>query len=456
DRTVSLFKHQREAVKAWLSKNGRGILEMATGTGKTYTAMGCLKEIWQRASPLVVVITFPKNHLLPQWEKAIQDFGLCPDALVAVNREDNWKKRVYDVLTDVAIGHKKKVIFLISHKSFSSEFFCEEVVKVTNRAELFVVADEVHGLGAPKLKKGLLDCYCYRLGLSATPERYFDVPGTMKLLEYFGGVVFRFTLKDAITTINPETGETYLTPYDYFLKFVPLERDEVEKYFEFVSRITNLLRRIVEGDLDEELIEQLRFKKAKIVKAARSKLCALGELVEEIGIKNLHHTLVYCDEYLLKDVVRLFQEREVIVHRFTMREKTLPEKKYGGLSEREFLIQKFAEGKYKVLVAIKCLDEGVDVPPARRAILMSSSGNPREFIQRIGRVLRRYSGKTKAQVYDMVTYIPLKLVPPEFRWIEKKLLDWEFERCLTIAQCADNSYEVKKAIFEVWERSMRR
>ncbi|MEN3189205.1 MAG: helicase-related protein [Atribacterota bacterium] len=295
--------------------------------------------------------------------------------------------------------------------------------------------------------------------LSATPERYFDVRGTKELLEYFGGVVFRFTLRDAVTTINPETGETYLTPYDYFLKFVPLERDEVEAYLELVSRIRKLSRgNVNEDDTDdelEEIIEQLRFKKAKIVKAARSKLCALKELVEEIGVKNLRHTLVYCDERLLEDVVRFFQEREVIVHRFTMQEKTLPEGKYGGLSEREFLLREFAEGKYQVLAAIKCLDEGVDIPPARRAILMSSSGNPREFIQRIGRVLRRYPGKTKVQVYDMVTYIPSRFIPPGFWWVEKKLLDWEFQRCLMIAQWADNGYEAKKRIFSAWEEIVK-
>lgn len=458
-KAVSLFEHQKEAVQAWLCQSGRGILEMATGTGKTYTAMGCLTEIWRREQSLIVVITFPKNHLLPQWEKAVQDFGLRPDALVAANRESNWKKRIHEVLVDVEIGYKNKVVFFISHSSLSSEFFCEEMTKAASYAKLFVIADEVHGLGAPKLKRGLLDCYHYRLGLSATPERYFDTTGTKELLGYFGGVVFRFTLRDAITTINPETGETYLTPYDYFLRFVPLEREEVEKYLELVFRIMELSRRRLDKeDPDkelEEIIERLRFKKAKIIKAARSKLHALKELVEEIGVKNLHHTLVYCDERLLEDVVRFFQERDVIVHRFTMREKTLPERKYGGLSEREFLIREFAEGKYQVLAAIKCLDEGVDIPPARRAILMSSSGNPREFIQRIGRVLRRCPGKTKVQVYDMVTYIPSRLIPPEFRWIEEKLLDWEFRRCLMIAQCADNRYEATKKIFAVWERSAK-
>lgn len=453
-RRIALFPHQEKAIEQWISHGGRGILEMATGTGKTYTAMGCLERIWRKEAPLIVVITFPRNHLLPQWEKAIKDFGCECDGLVAVNREREWKKLVHETFVDVELGYKKRVVVLISHDSFSSEFFRKEVSGAASYATLFVIADEVHGLGAPKLKEGLLDCYQYRLGLSATPERYFDSKGTKELLEYFEGVVFRFTLADAVTTINPDTGETYLTPYEYFLKFVPLERDEVEKYLELVSHIRALSARNGE-ELDEEieeLIEQLRFKKAKIVKAARSKLRALEDIVEEIGPRNIHHTLVYCDENLLDEVVEFFTKRKIIVHRFTMQEGTRPEKKYGGLSEREFLIREFGEGVYQVLAAIKCLDEGVDVPPARRAILMSSSGNPREFIQRIGRILRRYPGKERAVIYDMVAYIPSVFIPPEFRWVEKRLLDWEFNRCLAIARCAENGYEVLNEIFSMWEK----
>lgn len=454
-RRITLFPHQEEAIEKWISHEGRGILEMATGTGKTYTAMGCLERIWRKEAPLIVVITFPRNHLLPQWEKAIQDFGFKCDGFVAVNREGNWKKRVHETFVDIELGYKKRTVVLISHDSFSSEFFREEVSGAASYATLFVIADEVHGLGAPKLKEGLLGCYRYRLGLSATPERYFDSKGTKELLEYFGGVVFWFTLADAVTTINPNTGETYLTPYEYFLKFVPLERDEVEEYLEFVSRIKALSARNEEKPDEEieELIEQLRFKKAKIVKAARSKLRALEDVVEEVGTQNIHHTLVYCDENLLDEVVEFFTKRKIIVHRFTMQESTRPEKKYGGLSEREFLIREFGEGNYQVLAAIRCLDEGVDVPPAERAILMSSSGNPREFIQRIGRVLRRYPGKEKAVIYDMVAYIPLTFIPPEFRWVGKRLLDWEFERCLEIARCAENGYKVLNEISSTWEKA---
>ena len=130
-----------------------------------------------------------------------------------------------------------------------------------------------------------------------------------------------------------------------------------------------------------------------------------------------------------------------------MEEGIIPQKRFGGLSERDFYLEKFGKGIYQVLVAIKCLDEGVDVPPARRAILMASSGNPREFIQRIGRILRRYPGKNRAQVYDMVAYVPRELLSDDMSKIEKSVLEREFKRCEEIAACAENWLEVTNELF---------
>ncbi|MGB4411283.1 MAG: DEAD/DEAH box helicase family protein [Atribacterales bacterium] len=444
---MKLFNHQKEAVEAWWVNGGQGILSMATGTGKTYTALGCLERVLGKTSSIVAVITFPWNHLLLQWEKALGEFNFHWDSLIAVSQEKDWKKTLRETVIDIELGRKKKIAILISHDSFSSEFFRKQIKEVSTAAPCIVVADEVHGLGAPQRKKGLLDFYSYRLGLSATPERYFDDKGTRYLLDYFGGVVFEFPLKKAINTINPITNETYLTPYDYFLRFVPLEENEVEEYLKLTSQIVRHINRAQKDYEVKERLEQLLFRRAKIIKGAKNKLKVLEEIVTEIGLKNLEHTLVYCDEELLNNVISFFNEKGVISHRFTMEEGIIPQKRFGGLSERDFYLEKFGKGIYQVLVAIKCLDEGVDVPPARRAILMASSGNPREFIQRIGRILRRYPGKNRAQVYDMVAYVPRELLSDDMSKIEKSVLEREFKRCEEIAACAENWLEVTNELF---------
>jgi len=128
-------------------------------------------------------------------------------------------------------------------------------------------------------------------------------------------------------------------------------------------------------------------------------------------------------------------------HRFTNAEGVTPERQYGGVSERDFLLARFADGTYRCLVAMKCLDEGVDVPAAKMAVIMASSGNPREYIQRIGRVLRRAEGKTEAVVFDIIVVPNRAVLPPILRAAEEKILGKELFRCAEIANNALNSSE---------------
>jgi len=125
--------------------------------------------------------------------------------------------------------------------------------------------------------------------------------------------------------------------------------------------------------------------------------------------------------------------------------------KHEGLSERDFLLKAFGEGNYQALIAMKCLDEGVDVPPARTAILMASSGNPREHIQRIGRTIRRYPGKNEATIYDIIVLPPFGDVPPELKEIERRIIRKELQRYEEIARAAINNAEALATISESME-----
>jgi len=295
---------------------------------------------------------------------------------------------------------------------------------------------------------GLLDEYCLRLGLSATPRRWFDTVGTSILYEFFGGKVYEFGLEKAINTINPLTGKTYLVPYQYKPKFVSLTKRELEEYIDKTKAIAKRFHMTEDDYKKDELLEILLFKRSDIIKNAVEKYRALREILDELG-DNIKWTLIYCSPAQIRIVMQILKERKIPAHRFTMKEGTTPKKKLGGLTEREYILKKFAEQNYKVLVAMRCLDEGVDVPPARTAILMASSGNPREYIQRIGRVIRQYPEKKEATIYDIIVVPSLSNLPPELRAIERKIFKNELRRYIEIAKTATNNSEALELIYKM-------
>lgn len=442
-KKIKLFEHQEKAIKSWIQNGKRGIFEMATGTGKTFTALGCLQKLFYNENKIVVVIACPYDHLVKQWMDEIDIFGFTLDTIVADSSNYKWKNELADYMFDIKNGVKDNLIILTTHATFSSNVFVE-MLKISDK-KLLLIADEVHGLGAPQRQNGLIEDFDYRLGLSATPTRWFDEEGTEKNLEYFGGTVFEFSLKDAINKINPANGLTYLTPYDYKPFFVELDDVELEEYELLTQKITNLYRMAKNDDEKNSILLLLSIKRQKIIKNANSKYPAFEKILDNIG--ELKHCLIYCLPEQMSNVQEILNKRNIIHHKFTLHEGTRREKKYGGISEREFLLKKFADGTYDTLVAIKCLDEGVDVPPARIAIILASSGNPREYIQRVGRVLRRYLGKEKSIVYDILV-LPQKMgfINNDFTNLERKIVEKEFMRYKEFMDTADNKLECLNTI----------
>jgi superfamily II DNA or RNA helicase len=207
-------------------------------------------------------------------------------------------------------------------------------------------------------------------------------------------------------------------------------------------------RRVPESS-KEELLELLLFQRANIVKDAELKYQALHSVLDELV--PLKWTLIYCSPRQIDQVMEIINQRRVIAHRFTAIEGTEPDNRYGGLSEREFLLDKFAEGRYQVLVAMKCLDEGVDVPPARTAILMASSGNPREYIQRIGRVIRRFPKKEEATLYDLIVVPGFGRISTGLADMEWRIFQKELERYEEIAMTAVNNAEALRLVYDIKE-----
>jgi len=446
-RKIKLFSHQEEAVKKWLDNNMCGLFAMATGTGKTFASLGCLREFDKKNKKWICIIACPQNHLLNQWQREIEEFYINYDILlIADSTNRKWKDSLSNALMDIFLGQYNSLLVLTTHRTLCSKDFINIIKNYKKNTNIFLIADEVHGLGASKSKLALIPEYEYRLGLSATPKRWYDDYGTKVIYDYFKEEIYEFSIEKALNTINPSTGRTYLTPYRYIPKFVHLTDEEIEEYIEKTKSIIRKLNMLENTEEKNGIFEKLLIQRANIVKNAFEKYKSLNEILDEIK-KPIKSTIIFCSPQQIDEVMKILAKREIIAHRFTENEGVYPERKYGGLSERDYLLKNFSEGKYQILAAIKCLDEGIDVPNAHTAILMSSSTNPREYIQRIGRVIRRYPGKEEAFIYDIIVVPSLTNIPLEWIEIEKRIFEKELVRAKEIAKNAINNAEALKNIY---------
>lgn len=434
---IKLWDHQNEAIEKWLKNGMVGIFEMATGTGKTFTALGCLNEFYNTNNKSICIIACPYSHLIDQWIEDVKDFGYDEDIIVANSANPSWKRELNDYILDINTDICERLIIFTTHDTLSSIKFIEAMKE--SKADIFLIVDEVHGIGSNKRRKGLLENYKYRLGLSATPTRWFDEEGTDIIMSYFNEVVFSFSLDKALTTINPATGEFYLTPYEYYPYFIELTPNELQDYIIMSNKISKVYHLSSNKKEQEELMTSLLNKRQRIINNAKNKYNTLIKILENNS--EIKHLLVYCSPQQMDKVQDILLRTNIKPqHKFTMGEGTKKETKYLGISERDYLLREFSKGNYRALVAMKCLDEGVDVPAAKTAIIMSSTSNPREYIQRRGRVLRRSHNKKRAIIYDLI-------VMPKFNnnstsgEIERKIRKKEMERYKEFARTAINSAE---------------
>lgn len=423
-KSFKLRDYQEEAIENWFDSNRSGIFEMATGTGKTFTALGCMQRLLEEYSlkhkPLLVVISTPTAHLVDQWEKDVLKFNV--DIVIkAYSSNTSWKRKLPDQLLDLSVGEFNNLVILTTHKTLYKDYFRDFISKCG--VDSFLIVDEAHGIGS-KYQRLALDnsLYDYKLGLSATPERWYDDEGNEAINSFFGDVVYRFTLSDALIRINPDTGQTFLTPYEYHPVFVDLTDEEFGDYSYYTGVISLLYHKLKNKKVDKlkiknEIENNLR-KRQNVLNKAVNKYSALKSLLLKLKEENnndLKNLLVYChDTNQLKEVSSILNEVGVRKHKFTGKE---------NIEERLNLLNHFSSGDIHALVAMKCLDEGVDVPSAETAIIMSSTSNPREYIQRRGRILRRHPNKDLAIIYDMI----ISLSEKHMRGLDKNQKELELK-----------------------------
>ncbi|WP_241692979.1 DEAD/DEAH box helicase family protein [Haloarcula limicola] len=434
-------EYQQAAVQRWAAAGGRGVLRMATGTGKTVTSLLTAAHVAEQYDGrLALVIAAPYQHLVDQWADDVQDFGGSP--ILAYESRRQWQERLEGELAEFDLGVRESLVIITTHATFASETF-QRVLSRVNRERFMLIADEVHHLGAPHLKSALPTDIHLRLGLSATPERFYDEAGTEDLMEYFGGVVYEYDLTEAIQ--NGALCEYYYIPH-----VVELTEDEADEYLGLSKKIARLISQSDDdlGDADLQGNKDLQFalfKRARLVGTAERKLDRLVELLEYD--QQTKHTLVYCGDGTVEGditsrtrrhvdaaVSRLRSQLGLRAERFTADESR---------SERQTLLSRFDKEEIQALVAIRCLDEGVDVPATRTAYMLASSSNPRQFVQRRGRILRTYPGKHHAVIHDFVVAPPPAIredaASDESQFTtERNLIKRELERVTLFAESARN------------------
>ena len=435
-------EYQQQAVQSWMNNQGQGILNMATGTGKTITSLIATAELANlQDGHLAVIVAAPYQHLVDQWVEEIRNFGVEP--IRAYQSRHSWTDDVTSTITEFKTHARDVLPIVTTHHTFATDHF-QNVIERVDGSQALLIVDEVHHMGAPHLRESLTPRIRARLGLSATPERWYDEEGTNALESYFtNGIVFEYGLTEAI-----ENG--YLCEYYYVPHIVHLTDEETEDYLALSRAIGNLAAKASGdiGDADQqanEELKQLLFKRARLIGAAENKLHKLRSLIEQTGVDDIHHTLVYCGDgqvgqegdktkRQLRAVTELLgRDLGIKLHQFTYEEDQ---------ETRERLLRDFEEETIDALVAIRCLDEGVDVPATRTAFILASSTNPRQFIQRRGRILRTHPGKRNAVIHDFIVAPPAAVradakEDSEFN-MERSLIQKELKRVSMFAENAKN------------------
>ena len=449
-------EYQKTAFENWKNNKQKGLFAMATGTGKTITSLNCLFEIYQRKGYYKAIILVPTITLVNQWEQECRKFRFSNITKV-YSKNLTWRDEVERILFNEKYKTDKEpevsYIIISTYASYARE----KVFNVLNgfdKKRLLLIADECHNMGSGSLVKRLKDIpYLRRIGLSATPERQFDDEGNEKLRKFFGSeksYTYEYSMEEAIN-------KGVLCKYMYYPHLVQLNQEEMDAYVELSDRIAKYFN-FDKGrfdDIDEKL-KMLLLARKRIVHKAERKLEAFKDIIEKRYQKkgNLKYTLVYVPEGNMPDYVggnddfdrsediSDDSDAEHLINQYTqvvteVDDHLTVRKFVSGQKDREEILSDFADGRLQVLTSMKCLDEGVDVPRSELAIFCSSTGNPRQFIQRRGRVLRTHPDKKMAELHDLVVVPELNPNSNSFR-MEQSLLRGELMRVNNFALLSEN------------------
>lgn len=440
---LKIRDYQKEAIDTWADKGYIGIFDMATGTGKTYTGLAAVVRLFsERKVPLAILIVCPYQHLVSQWVEDINVFGMKPVICHSASPQKNWKSRLKDACLSLELGITDYMCAIFTNATFITPFVQKTISRVKLQAVL--VVDEAHNFGAEKLSRFLDENIPYRLALSATLERHGDDVGTKKLFHYFGDKCIEYTLGEAIDN-------DMLVRYYYYPIIITFKNGELESYLEISRKIAKAMISCKNKE-PSEYAKMLMIKRARLIASAREKVEQL--VVEMKKHVNENHILVYCGATTMRDIdydenrPPVEEKRQVdLVTELLGNDLHMKVAKFTSEENaelREKIKKEFDEGdSLQALIAIRCLDEGVNIPSIDKAFILASSTNPKEYIQRRGRVLRKFKGKTYSSIYDfVVSPLPLdniNVYDEEIIKLSRSLVKREIIRMRDFANLAENT-----------------
>lgn len=454
-------EYQKQAFENWKNNKQKGLFAMATGTGKTITSLNCLLEIYNKLGYYKAIILVPTITLVEQWEIECKKFKFS-NIIKVCSKYNNWKSSVANLrlLEMTNTDNKLSYIIISTYASFvRSNVFMD--LNQFPKNKLLLIADEAHNMGGGLMAQRLSDIkYLRRIGLSATPERQFDDTGNRKLMDFFGcadSYTFEYSMAEAI-----QNGA--LCRYYYYPHIVKLTDNEMNEYVQLSKKIVKIMS--FQDAESQERLKMLLLKRKRIIHKAANKLIVFKQIIERRMTEkgNLKYTLVYVpegnkpddfeadifdqsdtmisdpeSEHLIDDFTRIVRDMDshIIVRQFTSES-----------TDRDAMLKGFADGSIDVLTSMKCLDEGVDVPRSELAIFCASTGNPRQFIQRRGRVLRTHRDKRFAVIHDLIV-IPDNVFDEECYTLEKNLVQSELRRVRDFALLSENLNDTDNELQEV-------
>jgi superfamily II DNA or RNA helicase len=410
-KKFEILEHQKRAISKWQTNNYKGILALATGSGKTITSCIAATKLYEARRKanrkLALVVAVPYKNLAKQWVENLRLFNIHP--IECWNTSSSWSTALSQQITSFNMSTIDFFCVVVVNKTLSTELF-EHHVKKIDINDLMLVGDECHNHGAARINSFLPPAY-YRMGLSATPfksdDDEFDSPfpdeSRDRIISYYGNIVDSYSLSDAIN-------DGVLCEYEYFIIPTYLTSEEQDIYDTLSVDISSLLA-IQRGagltNIQSESLRRLCSRRSRLLGNASNKLNKLKEIASNFPRDQRKNVLFYCgegsvdralndtatDERTIQEVSRILKNGGWVTSRFTSSE---------SVKERESIMRNFKDGSIDALVSIRVLDEGFDVPACRTAFILASTKNPRQYVQRRGRVLRKQEGKMKASIYDFV------------------------------------------------------
>ena len=382
----TLMEHQALVLEDWAAHEHRGIVNFATGAGKTLTAIEGVKRWTDDGGAAVILV--PGRDLHAQWTREIDmELPGCQLLLAGAGSDKTAWQRLLPIFTGPGNSALNRWIVLVTNATFASDDFQR---RLRTGDHLLLVADEMHRAGSARTLPALEGTQCgATLGLSATYRRQFDQGGTDRLLDFFGPVLMPVIGLAEAMIIG------LLVPYDYRLHELSLDDDELERYEDLTRQIRRVVQRGESVDDDGSLLQMLLIRRARILKQARGKVPLAAQILRD-EYREGHRWLVYCDDIAQLNALI----RECL-------NSGLPALEFHSemVSDRDAVLRSLGEHG-GIVVAIRCLDEGIDIPVTDHALIIASSTADREYVQRRGRVLRRAPNKISAEVHDLLLTDP--------------------------------------------------